>query len=132
MWPIFNSTFIKPSALYNACIAARLEPSPAEFRVGPSWPFQYGSIAKQFKNRCIYNSSISAEKIRADVASDPQITRIIVWETGSGRSWLGLNASADTGLEKPWVVKSDEHVVSYWYWDWTPELELHRREFVRQ
>jgi hypothetical protein len=129
---LFDNNFYRPLALYNACNVARLQPTPTEFRVGNTWPFQYGIAATQFKSRCIYNSSISTEKIRDDLAKNPEISRVIVWEV----SRLGLwswpdDQAAKAGLTGRWALKSNEEIVSHWIWDWHSEWILRRREFQR-
>jgi hypothetical protein len=133
MHALFDNTMYRPLALYNACIVARLQPTPAEFRIDGSWPFQYGDAAERFKSRCIYNPQISSEQIRGDLAQSPEISRAIVWEVSrdeGGWSWTGQDA-ADAGLTGHWVLKSEEQITSRWNWDWHDEWYLHRCEYQR-
>ncbi len=130
--PLLHSTFFAPMAMYYASIAARLQPTPEEFRVDESWPFEYGDAARQFKSECIYNDSISSDQIRGDIAGDRRISRVIVWEvTQSGGDWL-FDPTDGSGLNGPWKLASDEQIDVYWNWDWTSRWSLRRREFDRQ
>jgi hypothetical protein len=133
MHALFDNTRYRPLALYNACIVARLEPTPAEFRVGSSWPFQYGVAAMQFRSRCIYNPSISTKKIHDDLARNPEISRVIVWEVSrpGGSQWWPDEEAATAGMAGRWALKSDEHIISRWNWDWHDDWYFRRREFVR-
>lgn len=133
MHPLFDNTFYRPQALYNACIAARLWPTPGEFRVDGSWPFRYGAAARQFRSRCIYNPSISTEQIRDDLARNSQISRVIVWEVSrwSFSPWPQED-DATAAMSGRWTLKSDEQIVSHWNWDWSTEWLLRRREFRRK
>ncbi len=132
MQMLFDSTFYRPLALYNACIAARLEPTPAEFRVGNSWPFQYGPAAMQFRSRCIYNSSISTEQIRSDLLANPEISRVIVWEVTRMSFWSSSSEdAAKSAMTGQWKLKSDEQIVTHWNWDWHNEWTLRRQEFQK-
>jgi len=132
MHELFDNTLYRPLALYNACIVARLQPIPAEFRVGSSWPFEYGVAATQFKSRCIYNSSISTEQIRDDLAANPEISRVIVWEVSRLGMWSWPDdEAAKAGLTGRWALKSDEQIVSHWNWTWRSDWILRRREFQR-
>jgi hypothetical protein len=132
MHALTDSTYYRPLVLYNAVMAARLEPTPAEFRVGNSWPFQYGLAATQFRSRCIYNSSISSEKIRDDLAANPEVSRVIVWEVSRIGWWSWPDEeAANAGLTGRWSKKSDEITISHWYFDWHNEWMFRRREFLR-
>jgi hypothetical protein len=133
MHVLTDSTYYRPLVLYNAVMAARLEPTPAEFRVGSSWPFQYGLAATQFRSRCIYNSSISTEKIHDDLAANPEISRVIVWEVSRTGWWSWPDEeAAKAGLTGRWAKKSDDLTISHWYFDWHNEWIFRRREFQRQ
>jgi hypothetical protein len=133
MHEMFESTYYRPLVLYNACMAAGLEPTPAEFRVGSSWPFQYGAAATEFRRRCIYNSSISSDRIREDLAKDAGISRVIVWEVSRFGMWSWPDdEAADAGLTGRWEKKSDEVIISHWNWDWHNEWMFRRREFVKR
>lgn len=133
MHVLTDSTYYRPLVLYNAVMAARLELTPAEFRVGSSWPFQYGSAATQFRRRCIYNSSISTDKIRGDLAGNPEISRVIVWEVTRMGLWSWPDEeAANAGLTGRWAKKSDELIISHWYFDWHNEWIFRRREFQRE
>jgi hypothetical protein len=133
MREIFDNTFYRPLSLYNACIAAKMEPSPAEFRVGASWPFEYGSAAELFRASCIYNNSISSDQIKADVTAHPEISRIIIWENDRNGSWSdqGSDAAdpARLGLTDKWTLASNEEIITRWNWDWTNRWWFRRREF---
>ena len=125
-----KSTYYRPLVLYNACIAARMEPTPAEFRVGKSWPFEYGVAADQFRSRCIYNPSISSDQMRDDLAGNPEISRVIVWEASRFGVWSWPDdEAANAGLTGRWALKSDELIVTHWNWDWHTEWIFRRREF---
>lgn len=130
---LFNNTLYKPMALYNACLVARLQPEPGEFRVDSSWPFEYGVASEWFKSKCIYNPSISSEKIRDDLSNDPEISRIIVWKiiARGPQPWLGDDEDPEAGLTGKWVKKSDEEITSHWYWDWSDQWTFRRMEFDR-
>jgi hypothetical protein len=127
---LINNTLFRPLALYNACIAAKMDPSPADFRVDGSWPFEFGPAAEQFRSRCIYNNSISTEQIRKDLSADPQISRVIVWEVSRDGiySWPDEEAAA-AGLTGKWVLASNEEIISRWNFDWSTEWWFRRREF---
>jgi hypothetical protein len=133
MSQVFSNTFYRPLALYNACIAAKIEPAPAEFRVGASWPFEYGSAAEIFKSRCIYNNSISSDQVKSDVTKNPEISRVIIWETDRNGSWsdFGSDAADPTrvGLNNKWTIVSNEEIICRWNWDWTDRWWFRRREF---
>jgi len=130
---IINNVYYRPLAAYSACMAGGLRPTPAEFRTGNTWPYQWGSVADEFKNRCIYNPSISPEKMRADMAASPQVTRVIVWETvGPGLFGWRFGDRAASVLGDGWLVTSDERIVTHSYWNWEEEWVLRRREFRRK
>jgi hypothetical protein len=132
MHVLFDSTYYKPLALYNACVVARLEPSPAEFRIGRSWPFQYGAAADWFRSRCIYNSEISDDQIRDDLKNDSGISKVIVWEVSRLGFWSWQDDEAPkAGLTGAWKKTDDETITSHWYWDWHAEWTFRRREFDR-
>jgi 4-amino-4-deoxy-L-arabinose transferase-like glycosyltransferase len=130
---VFENIYYRPLAAYNACLAARLNPTPAEFRDGKTWPYQWGSFVAVFKNSCIYNPTISAEAIRAEMAAHPEVDRVIIWEIARpaivGFSW---GDPAIGGLGDGWVAVSDEHIISHWYWTWADQWNFHRREFQRK
>jgi hypothetical protein len=130
---IFDNIYYRPLAAYNACLAARLKPTPLEFRTGNTWPYQWGRVAVEFKDRCIYNPSISADKIRADMAANPGVDRVIVWELAHPNlpGFLFPDPAA-RGLGKGWHVISDEQIVTHWYWTWEDVFTFHRREFARK
>jgi 4-amino-4-deoxy-L-arabinose transferase-like glycosyltransferase len=133
MREIFSSTFYKPLALYNACVAAKIQPSPAEFRVGSSWPFEYGDAAEIFKNSCIYNNTIDNDQISADTVKHPEINRIVIWETSRTGAWLDIDDHASNpasvGLTDKWTLASKEEIPCRWNWDWTTRWWFRRREF---
>lgn len=132
MRDLFDSTYYSPLAMYNACIAARLEPTPGEFRVGNVWPFEYGDAANQFKARCVYNPAISSDQIHGDISRDPEISCVIVWEVSrEGLFWWSDGDIADAGLTGAWKLKSDEQIIVYWNWSWRADWVLRRREFDR-
>jgi Dolichyl-phosphate-mannose-protein mannosyltransferase len=128
-----DNVYYRPLAAFNACMAAGLRPTPTEFRTGITWPYQWGSVAGQFKSRCIYNPTISAEQIRDDMAARPEVKRVIVWEI-VGSSFFGWSAGdpAASGLGDGWTVASDEQIVTHSYWSWQDEWVLRRREFHRK
>jgi hypothetical protein len=129
---LFDNIYYRPLAAYNACLAARLNPTPKEFRTGNVWPYQWGPIVVEFKNRCIYNPSVSAEKIRTDMAVSPQVNRVIVWEMAHPNlPGFLFPDSAARGLGQGWHVVSDEAIVTHWYWTWADVWSMRRREFVR-
>lgn len=132
--PIIDSPFYRPLAAYNACMAAGLHPTPGEFRTGNTWPYQWGKVAREFRNLCLYNPSISSEKIHDDTANDPGVTRVIVWDIVGPRlfSWNFVGDPAASGLSDDWLVASDEQIFTYSYWTWEERWELRRREFRRK
>jgi len=128
-----NNAFYQPLATYNACIAAGLRPTPAEFRNGKTWPFQWGRVAAEFKNRCIYNPTISAAQLHDDMAANPQVTRVITWQVSlpgnMSISWLGDPVTR--GLGPGWTPIADDQIIVYYYWNWSQEWLFRRREFHR-
>ncbi|MGD0461804.1 MAG: glycosyltransferase family 39 protein [Tepidisphaeraceae bacterium] len=131
---LMDNIFYRPLASYSACMVAGLRPTPAEFRTGNTWPFQWGRVAAEFKNHCIYNPSISSEQLRHDIAASPQVTRVIVWEIDAWPRlsvWPIGEVAAD-GLGDGWVLASDERIVAHSYWTWRDEWVLRRREFHRK
>jgi Dolichyl-phosphate-mannose-protein mannosyltransferase len=131
--PIIDNPFYRPLAAYNACMAAGMRPSPEEFRVGNTWPYRWGKVAGEFRNLCLYNPSISSEKIHKDTATRPGVTRVIVWDIVGPRffSW-SFGDPVMSGLGDDWLVASDERIVTYSYWTWEERWDLRRREFYRR
>jgi hypothetical protein len=130
---VTDNVFYRPLAAYNACMAAGLRPTPEEFRTGKTWPYQWGRVAAEFKNRCIYNPTISPAQIHDDMADHPDVTRVITWQAampGLNYSWFGDPVT--TGLGDGWVVVSDERIVVHYYWSWSNEWVFRRREFQRK
>jgi hypothetical protein len=130
---IFDNIYYRPAAAYNAALAARLNPAPAEFRAGNTWPYQWGSFVAQFKRRCIYNPSINSTQIRRDMAAHPEVTRVIVWDVMPPEFALwGFGDPAAAGLGDGWLLASDQKITAHWYWTWADEFVFRRREFQRK
>jgi hypothetical protein len=130
---VIDNVYYRPLAAYQACMAAQLRPTPAEFRTGRTWPYQWGRVAAEFKNSCVYNPSIDARAIRRDMAANPKVSRVIVWEVvRSGLPDWQFGDAAVEGLGNGWSVASDEKITVHWYWTWADEWVFHRREFQRK
>jgi hypothetical protein len=130
---LFDDPFYRPLASYSACMAAGLRPTPTEFRDGNRWPFQWGRVATEFKQRCIYNPTISATQIHDDTTAHPKVTRVITWQIGvAGLQALWFGDPVTQGLGSGWEPVSDESIVVHYTWTWMDQWVLRRREFRRK
>jgi 4-amino-4-deoxy-L-arabinose transferase-like glycosyltransferase len=131
--PMFKSALFKPLVLYNACLAARLNPTPEEFRFGNTWPFQYGTEANVFVSHCVYRNTFDAVQLKRDLAVAPQVNRVIVWDARPARLFgvYSTGDSAAPALGDQWTLQSEQEITYRWYWTWGEEWIFRRQEFRR-
>ena len=108
MHELFDDTMYRPLALYNACMAARLEPTPAEFRVGSSWPFEYGEAAitvqkpvhlqlVDFDGKDSRRSGAESGNFPGDCVGSQPNGFMVVARRGGGEGWFDRAVGDDIG-----------------------------------
>ena len=124
-----SGAYWKPIAAYDACLAGRIKTTPGDFRVGKTWPFEYGAVMQRFESAVVYRPYTDGNEIVEDVRKTPEVRRVIVWETthNEGAETDGLARRLGAG----WGLAHEDVVQVWWYWDWSPRSMFRRREFVK-
>jgi hypothetical protein len=125
-----TGAYWRPIAAYNAVLAGRIATSPGDFRVGKTWPFEYGKVMERFEAGVVYRPFVGVNEIVEDVKKTPGVNRVIVWETThqDGAETDGLGERLGAG----WKLAHENVAQVWWYWDWSPRSEFRRREFDRK
>jgi hypothetical protein len=122
------SVYWRPMVAYNACLAARMETSPADFRTGKVWPFEYGPMLNRFQDAVVYRPATTPNAVATEIAKSPEVRTIIVWDI------TGFAQDSEQYLSRlgpQWHLVSDQSITAWWYWTWQHRFSFRRQQFER-
>jgi len=128
---LLDNQFLRPAGAYYAWLASRLETSPELVRIGKSWPFEYGPMMQRFRQDTLVRPYVDADRIAADLKSEPMVWRLIVWDFQQPSQTLVGKDDIAEKLGAGWNLKQSQSSVFRRYWTWEEVFWIRRREYQK-